>query len=37
MPAAPAKPAARATNASAILDAANRLFCKKGFHGTSTR
>lgn len=37
MPAAPAKPASRATNQAAILDAANRLFCKKGFHGTSTR
>lgn len=37
MPAAPAKAPSRATNAAAILDAANRLFCQKGFHGTSTR
>lgn len=27
----------RETNRDAILDAANRLFCQKGFHGTSTR
>lgn len=36
MPAA-AKTAPRQTNRDALLNHASRLFCQKGFHGTSTR